>query len=162
MPQQPPLHAHTIGYSSSLITANQPAKHCSSSTVLCKLVVHERSWTLKFIHCNNANFYYWFLLVPFQLRKARGLECPNLVAKVLAVLWFVDWLSESTLHKTIQWVFSPQSMPFPIVWCAVCSYAACSLTTNRQSTVAFMIHGSTTGYQYSYSGSQEIVALRLG
>ena len=33
-------------------------------------------------------------------------------------------------------VFSPQSMHFPIVWCAVyIHFAACSLTTNLQSTV---------------------------
>ena len=33
-------------------------------------------------------------------------------------------------------VFSPQSMHFPIVWCAVyIHFAACSLTTNLQSTI---------------------------
>ena len=34
-------------------------------------------------------------------------------------------------------VFSPQSMHFPIVWCLVyIHFAACSLTTNLQSTIA--------------------------
>ena len=43
----------------------------------------------------------------------------------------------ATLHKTIlcgpMW---SQSMHFPIVWCAVyIHFAACSLTTNLQSTI---------------------------
>ena len=47
---------------------------------------------------------------------------------------------QATLHKTnsvVQCgVFSPQSMHFPIVWCAVyIHFATCSLTTNLQSTI---------------------------
>ena len=43
---------------------------------------------------------------------------------------------QSALPATLQNVFSPQSMLFPIVWCVVyIHFAACSLTTNLQRTI---------------------------
>ena len=43
-------------------------------------------------------------------------------------------------------VFSPQSMDIPIVWCVVyIHFAACSLTTNLQSTIQIIGGGGGGG-----------------
>ena len=82
--------------------------------------------------------FFYSLLLYKERSWVLGLQLS--VAKILQnpVLCFAGWLLQATLHKTVVQcrVFSPQSIHFPIVWCVVyIHFAACTLTTNLQSTI---------------------------
>ena len=86
---------------------------------------------------NNANLIY--LISGFSVLH---LQTDNQLAKHCIVLCRLVVRVHCKPHCTKQHsvvqcrVFSPQNMHFPIVWCVVyIHFAACSLTTNLQSTI---------------------------